>query len=247
MRIAVLDHEVTGAATPLKEAVLEPWLAPRFMPCRVTVVPDGPDTGYRFDMLGGGATMKLTALLSKLETVTMTLPVTAPLGTGTTMLVPLQLVGVAAVPLNVTVLVPWVAPKFVPLSVTEVPAGPPRGDTVAMFGAGITVKFTALLARLDTTTITLPDVAPLGTGTTIPVVLQLVAVAAIPLNVTVLLPWLVPKFVPVIVMGAPIPPELGDRLVIVGKLPPPLTVTETLSKVALYAAAELPLATARPM
>ena len=39
-------------------------------------------------------------------TVTTTLPVVAPVGTGATMLVELQLVGVAAVPLNATVLVP---------------------------------------------------------------------------------------------------------------------------------------------
>ena len=45
-------------------------------------------------------------------------------GTGTTMLVALQLVGVAAVPLNFTVLVPCVAPKFVPVIVTDVPTGP---------------------------------------------------------------------------------------------------------------------------
>jgi hypothetical protein len=40
------------------------------------------------------------------------------------MLVALQLVGVPAVPLNVTVLVPCVVPKFVPVIVTEVPTGP---------------------------------------------------------------------------------------------------------------------------
>jgi hypothetical protein len=37
------------------------------------------------------------------------------------MLVALQLTGEAVVPLNVTVLPPWVAPKFVPVIVTEVP------------------------------------------------------------------------------------------------------------------------------
>jgi hypothetical protein len=44
-------------------------------------------------------------------TVTLTAPVVAALGTGATMLVSLQLVGVAAVPLKVTVLLPCVAPK----------------------------------------------------------------------------------------------------------------------------------------
>ena len=51
------------------------------------------------------------------------------------MLVPLQLVGVAAVPLNVTVLVPCVAPKFVPVIVTEVPTAPDVGFRLVMLGA----------------------------------------------------------------------------------------------------------------
>jgi hypothetical protein len=43
-------------------------------------------------------------LLATPLTVIMTLPVVAPAGTGTAMLLALQLVGVAGVPLNVTVL-----------------------------------------------------------------------------------------------------------------------------------------------
>ena len=68
--------------------------------------------------------MNVTPLLATPPTVTTTLPVVAPLGTGTTMLVALQLVGTPAVPLNFTVLVPCVAPKFVPVIVTAVPTGP---------------------------------------------------------------------------------------------------------------------------
>ncbi len=75
------------------------------------------------------------------------MPVVAPLGTGATMEVALQLVGVAVVPLNFTVLVPWVAPKFVPVIVTDVPTGPEVGDKLVMFGAGVvTVNDTPLLA-----------------------------------------------------------------------------------------------------
>jgi len=57
-------------------------------------------------MLGGMITVKRIPLLAKPPTVTTTLPVVAPLGTGTTMLVLLQLVGAAPMPLNVRVLVP---------------------------------------------------------------------------------------------------------------------------------------------
>jgi hypothetical protein len=48
------------------------------------------------------------------------------------MRVAVQLVGVAVVPLNRTVLVPCVAPKFAPLIVTAVPTIPDVGDRVVM-------------------------------------------------------------------------------------------------------------------
>jgi hypothetical protein len=70
----------------------------------VTEVPTGPDVGDKLVMLG--ETVKFTPLLAPPNTVTTTFPVVAPLGTGTTTLVALQLVGVAAVPLKVTVLFP---------------------------------------------------------------------------------------------------------------------------------------------
>jgi len=76
-------------------------------------------------MLGAEAvTVKLTPLLAAPPTVTTTFPVVAPLGTITVMLVAPQLVGVPAVPLNVTVLAPCVVPKFVPVIITGVPTGP---------------------------------------------------------------------------------------------------------------------------
>jgi len=72
----------------------------------VTAVPTGPEAGLKLVMLGGTRTVKETPLLARPLTVTTTLPVVAPFGTATTMLVALQLVGVAAVPLRVTVLDP---------------------------------------------------------------------------------------------------------------------------------------------
>jgi hypothetical protein len=78
--------------------------------------------------------------------VTTTFPVVAPLGTGTTIEVALQLVGVAVVPLNLTVLVPWVEPKFVPVIVTDVPTTPEVGERLVIEGVGITVNDTPLLA-----------------------------------------------------------------------------------------------------
>jgi hypothetical protein len=56
---------------------------------------------------GAAVTVKLTPLLATPPTVTTTFPLVAPVGTGATMLVAVQFAGVivAAVPLNVTVLV----------------------------------------------------------------------------------------------------------------------------------------------
>src|SRR5438445_8957775 len=131
-------------------------------------------------------TVKLRPLLATPPTVTTTLPVDAPLGTGTMMLVALQLVGAAAVPLNLTVLVPCVAPKFDPAIVTGVPTAPDAGVRLVKIGAGTvtTVKLMPLLATPPTVTTTGPVVAPLGTDTTMLLTLQLVATAAVPLNVT---------------------------------------------------------------
>jgi hypothetical protein len=72
-------------------------------------------------------------------TITTTLPVVAPAGTGTTMLLDDHVVGVAAVPLNVTVLAPFVDPKFEPAIVTEVPTTPLEGVTLVKLGATVTV------------------------------------------------------------------------------------------------------------
>src|SRR6266567_3928736 len=204
---------------PLKVTVLVPWLAPKFVPAIVTEVPAGPDVGFKLLTLGGSVTVKGTPLLATPTTVTTTFPVVAPAGTGATMLVALQLVGVAVVPLKVTVLVPWDAPKFVPVIVTEEPTGPEVGLRPVMFGGGrVTVKITWLLPAPPTTTSTrsFPVGAPVGTGTDMLVALQLVGVAVVPLKVTVLVPWVAPKFVPVIVTEVPAGPLFGLRPLILG-------------------------------
>ncbi len=149
-------------------------------------VPTCPELGVRLVMLGG-RTVKLTALLGTPPTVTTTLPVVV-IGTETVRLVELQLLAVAETPLKVTVLVPWVVPKLVPVIVTEAPICPLEGLRELIVGVGGTVKDTPLLATPPTVTMTLPVVAPTGTGTVIPVALQLEGVAAVPLKVTVLVP-----------------------------------------------------------
>src|SRR5439155_10968986 len=228
--------QLVGAATvPLNVTVLVPWVAPKFAPVIVTDVPTGPLVGARLVIPGVVNTVNATPLLALPPTVTTTLPVVAAAGTGTTMLVADQLVGVAALPLNVTVLVPCVAPNVVPVIVTGVPAAPLVGARVVIFG--VTVNATPLLVPPPTVTTMLPVVAPAGTGTTMLVPDQLVGVAVVPLNVTVLVPWAAPKFVPVIVTDVPTGPLVGARLVMLGPaitvnvtalLATPATVTTTL-------------------
>ena len=88
---------------------------------------------------GGATTVKLTPLLETPLTVTTTLPVVALIGTLATRLVAVQVV-TAGVPLNLTVLEPWVAPKFAPMMVTDVPIEADEGETVVSVGVPFTVK-----------------------------------------------------------------------------------------------------------
>src|SRR5256885_17215630 len=76
-------------------------------------------------------------------------PLGAALGTGTTILVSVHVVGMPATPPKVTVLpLTWLAPKFWPLIVTAVPTGPCPGNTLVIPGKVPTRKYTALLVPL---------------------------------------------------------------------------------------------------
>lgn len=78
------------------------------------------------------------------------------------------------------------------------------------------MKIGSLLARPPTVTITGPEVAPVGTGAVMVVSLQLVGTAGTVLNFTVLVPCDEPKLEPVIVIGVPTAPAVGDRLLMTG-------------------------------
>jgi hypothetical protein len=104
---------------------------------------------------------------------------------------------------------------------------PAAGEKVGVGVVGRTVNEVPVLATPLTVTTTLPVVAPVGTAATIDVALQLVIVAVVPLNFTVLVPCVAPKFVPAIVTVAPIAPEVGVRLLIVGVAALPTTGAQT--------------------
>jgi hypothetical protein len=183
----------------------------------VTEVPEEPLLGLRLVMLG--RTVKITPLLcTPPAAVTTTLPVVAPLGTVAVMPVLLQgPIELAVNPLNVTVPFPCEDPKFVPAIATDVPTIPLLGVRPLIFGAPTTVNNTPLLALPATVTTTLPVVAPFGTGTPMLVLFQdEIAVARVPLKVTVLLPCELPKVVPVMISCVPTAPEVKDKLVMLG-------------------------------
>ena len=204
------------AAVPLKATVLLPCIEPKLVPAIVTEAVTAPEVGVRLTMVG--AATNAIPLLGTPFTVTTTFPVSTPAGAGTTILVALQLVGVAASPSNVTELVPCVAPKRLPLIVTDVPDFPEVGEILVMIGADVFVNRIPLLRSVSTSTTTGPVPAPAGTGATMVVAFQLVGVASTPSKVTVLVPWLEPKFVPAIVTAVPATPEVGAMLVRVGAM-----------------------------
>src|SRR5258705_394241 len=185
----VADHAAGVAVTPLNVTVLVPCGDPKLVPVIVTVAPTAPLVTDSNVIVGVGTTVNVTPVLATPPTVTVTLPVVAPPGTGTVMLVADHAVGVAVTPLNVTVLVPCGDPKLVPVIVTVAPTAPLVGDSELIVAVGTTVNVTPLLATPPTVTVTLPYVAPLGTGTVILVADHAAAVAATPLNFPVLQPW----------------------------------------------------------
>jgi hypothetical protein len=224
-----LQPAIAVAGTPLNVTVLPPCVEPKFVPAIVTDVPTAPDVGDRLVMLGVGNTVNVTPALGTPLTMTTTGPVVAPEGTGATMLFALQLVGVVEIPLNVTVLVPCADPKFVPAIVIDAPTAPDVGDKLVMLGVGRTVKLTPLLATPPTVTTTLPVVAAAGTIVTIELPLQLTMVVAnVPLNVTVLVPCVEPKYDPLIETCDPTGAAVGERLLIDAVVPGTIKLTPLL-------------------
>jgi hypothetical protein len=92
------------ADTPLNVTALLPCELPNPEPVIVTEVPAIPDAVERLVMLG--CTANAMPLLAPPFTVTTTFPVVAAAGTVVVIEVDFQLAGVAATPLNVTVLLP---------------------------------------------------------------------------------------------------------------------------------------------
>jgi hypothetical protein len=207
---------VIGTAVPFKVTVLDPCVGSNPVPMIVTDSPMAPEAGDKPVMFGVARTVKTVPLVSTPLVFTTTGPVVAPDGTVAAILVALQLVTVAVVPLNLTAPLPCVEPKFAPVMVTAAPTIPEVTDKLEMLGVGSTVNAIPFVLTPLAFTTTLPVVAPDGTVTATLVALQLVTSAAVPLKLTEPLPCVEPRFEPEIVTAAPTAPEVTERLEILG-------------------------------
>jgi hypothetical protein len=108
-------HAVGVAVVPLNAIVLEPCEEPKPVPLTATEVPTTPEVGEIDEICGPAWTVKDTPFdgVELPLAVTTTFPVVAPTGGVVTICVSLQEVGLAAVPLNVTV--PVTLPNPLPL------------------------------------------------------------------------------------------------------------------------------------
>ena len=150
-------------------------------------------------------------------TVTVMVPVVAPVGTVVVMLVAVDAVTVAATPLKFTVLLAGVVLKFVPVMVTVVPTGPLAGAKLAIVGGMKTVNEEALVAvSAFTVTVIVPVVAPTVTVVVMLVAVDAFTVAPVPLKLTVLSAGVVLKPVPVMVTVVPTGPLMGLKELIAG-------------------------------
>lgn len=158
----VSESTVTVLATPpLKETALAPV---KLIPVRSTEVPDTPLVGAN-ELITGAGTKLVPLVPTPVEVVMVIGPMVALVGTWTVTDVAVHGgTTVASVPLNLTVLVPWLPPKFVPVMVTEVPTAPPPGVNEVIVGGGRTVKLVPLVAvPPGVVTVRVPVAAPLGT------------------------------------------------------------------------------------
>ncbi len=137
---------VTTAGVPLKVILLSAGAVLKFVPDMVTVVPSTPDAGVNPVSVGSGATVKLVPVVTVIPlVVTLIGPVVAPAGTLVTILVEVDDVTVATVPLNMTTLLPGKVLKLFPVIVTCVFTAPLSGLKLVIVGVGSTVKLDALV------------------------------------------------------------------------------------------------------
>jgi hypothetical protein len=144
--------------------------------------------------------------------------VVAPTGTVVVIVVEVDPVTVADVPLKATARSVGLLLKLVPEIVTVVPAAPDPGLNEVSVGVGRTVKLVALVKVTPLTVRDIvPVVAPAGTVVVMEVEVDAVTTAVVPLNETILFAGVVLKLVPDKITVAPTAPEAGSNPVSVGE------------------------------
>lgn len=208
----------TTAIVPLKVTMLSGSSESKFSPVIFTVASTRPLVGLKLVICGVGMTIKLVALVMVTPlTLIVILPVDAPTGTMTVILVGVDPVTTAATSLNFTIFSVSVSLKFVPEIVTIAPAAPLKGLNSVIVGAGNMVKSDVLVTVIPfNVKEILPVVAPDGTVVIILVDVALVTIDEVPLNSTTLFAGVVLKFVPVMITVALAAPLVGAKAVIVG-------------------------------
>jgi hypothetical protein len=171
--------DMTVASTPLNLTSLFEGVELKLVPDMVTVAVTAPLEGVKLIMVGEARTVNDAPLTTVTPlTVTDTGPDVAPEGTVVVMLVDVEVVTVASVPLNRTTLLVGVVLKFNPDMLTDAPTAPLVGSIPVMAGDGTTVKLTALVTVTPLTVTDIgPVVAPSGTMVVMLIVEELVTTA----------------------------------------------------------------------
>jgi hypothetical protein len=208
----------TAAAVPLKVRMLSSSSESKFSPVIFTVASTRPLGGLKLVICGVGITIKLVALVMVTPlTLIVILPVDAPTGTITVILVGVDPVTIAVTSLNFTIFSESVSLKLVPEIVTIAPAAPLKGIKSVIVGVGNTVKSDVLVTVIPfNVKEILPVVAPEGTVVIILVDVEPVTIDGVLLNCTTLFAGVALKFVPLIVTVALNAPLVGVKAVIVG-------------------------------
>jgi hypothetical protein len=138
--------EETVAAVPFTETVFADAVVLKFVPSIVTVVPTTPLEGVKLVIVGAVALPEVVMVRSADEvtvlpfTVTLMLPVVAPVGTITVRLVAVAAVTVATMPFIVTLFSEAVVLKLVPVMVMEDPTLTLVGEKLVIVGAATSVS-----------------------------------------------------------------------------------------------------------
>ncbi len=181
--VAILDvvSEVTVAVVPLKDTT---GMVIKFVPEIVTAVLTAPLVGLNPVMVGVGNTVKIDpeVMVTPLTVIDIA-PVDAPTGTAVAIVVVVNEVTAAVVPLND---IAGVVLKFVPVMMTIAPTAPLVGLKLVTVGVD---RITKLLVLKTVTPLTvteiLPEVEPAGTKAVMLLVVEAVIMAVVLLNLTI--------------------------------------------------------------